>query len=204
MSPGGAVPSAVVDSWQIQSYSNACLSKLNCLVGGVGGLGLLTAAWLHACSAGCLALLGRSGRAAAGPGLSALQASSALVLMARSDVGLAEDAALPGQLARQAGCRLGAFVHAAGIQVSCCLHHFLSALQSSSLFTDVPTTTTTRACLALLDGLFWFGFSMIVCGRWKGACCSRPSAASGLPWHPKLELLSTLPCWPRCLEQLAA
>ena len=85
--------------------------------GGVGGLGLLTATWLHASGSTALALLGRSGRAAASAGLSVLQSSSALVTLARSDVSLAEDARVPAAVAAANGCRLGTFVHAAGVQV---------------------------------------------------------------------------------------
>lgn len=88
----------------------------------MGGLGLLTATWLHACGSASLALLGRSGRAAAGPGLTALQTSAALVTLARSDVGLAEDSRVPAAIAAAHGSRLGSFVHAAGIQVLLLVH----------------------------------------------------------------------------------
>ena len=104
--------------------ANASCASL--VTGGLGGLGLLTAAWLQQASSSqlgtSLALLGRSGRSADSrrstdgdtTGVAALTSAACLVSMVRCDVSSAEEAAAVVAAAAQ-WQTVGSVLHAGGI-----------------------------------------------------------------------------------------
>lgn len=98
------------------SGSPEAVPGLVLITGGLGGLGMLSAAWMQAQRAGQhLVLLGRSGRSASAPGDASMAAlTGGWVSMVRSDVAVAEEAAAAVALASRQQT-LQAVLHAGGV-----------------------------------------------------------------------------------------
>jgi hypothetical protein len=85
------------------------------LTGGLGGIGLMAAAWLVGRGVGGIVLLGRSGLSPAG--LLSLTSSAALVTVVKCDASSSEDSLGAAHAARAHSRALSAILHAAGVQV---------------------------------------------------------------------------------------
>lgn len=110
--------SADVDLWtKLSPHVRQVYDPFVCIVGGTGGLGLLTATWLAHKSAQGLILVGRSGRLAKPESLGVFRSLDCLVSLQAGDTSLKESASALLQGAASQQLPLAGVMHAAGIQV---------------------------------------------------------------------------------------